>query len=138
MTDTILENDDLSIAQMARRSGLSPHTLRYYERIGLIAPTRRAANGHRRYRAADIAWVEFLTRLRDTGMPIRQMKRYADLRAQGDETAAARRTLLQAHRRHIADRIERLSINLDRLDDKIETYRALERRLSPKDDRNDR
>ena len=61
---------DLTIQQVAALTQLSEHTLRYYERIGLLDPVNRASSGHRRYSTGDIAWIEFLTRLRTTGMPI--------------------------------------------------------------------
>ena len=60
----------MKVAELERRSGLGRHTLRYYERIGLIAPIHRASGGQRRYAASDMAWVEFLLRLRTTNMPI--------------------------------------------------------------------
>lgn len=71
----------LSIAEVAERSGLSVHTLRYYERAGLIAPVPRAPGGQRRYAAADLEWIGFLLRLRETRMPIGQMQAFARLRS---------------------------------------------------------
>ena len=59
----------LTIQQVAHRMGLSIDTLRYYERIGLLEPVRRAQNGHRRYTQQDLAWIDLLIRLRNTGMP---------------------------------------------------------------------
>ena len=70
---------ELTIQQVATLTGLSVHTLRYYERNGLLEPVNRATNGHRRYRTEDITRIEFLTRLRTTGMPIRQMQQFARL-----------------------------------------------------------
>ena len=70
----------LSIDEVARRTGLTAHTLRYYERIGLIAPVGRAPGGQRRYAASDMAWIEFLLRLRTTRMPIGKMQAFAALR----------------------------------------------------------
>ena len=88
-----------TIAEVAALSGLSAHTLRYYERIGLLDPVARVHGGQRRYDAKDLAWLAFLQRLRATGMPIRDMQRYAELRRQGDSTLAARRALLKGHER---------------------------------------
>ena len=87
----------LSIEEVAKRTGLSAHTLRYYERIGLIAEVGRAPGGQRRYAASDMAWIEFLLRLRTTKMPIAQMLAFAQLRGAGDTTVAARRQMLEAH-----------------------------------------
>src|SRR5690348_5208100 len=88
---------NLSIQQMAKQCGLSAFTLRYYERAGLIRAVARSSSGHRRYSVQDRDWVEFLNRLRETAMPIRQMARFARLRAQGDGTIAERRRLLEQH-----------------------------------------
>ena len=82
----------LTIDDVTQRTGLTAHTLRYYERIGLIAPVGRAAGGQRRYAAADMEWIEFLLRLRTTRMPIGMMQSFAALRAAGDATVPARRS----------------------------------------------
>lgn len=112
----------LTIEQVAERTGLSAHTLRYYERIGLLDPVSRATSGHRRYAASDLAWIEFLMRLRTTGMPIRHMQEFAALRRQGDVTIAMRRTLLEAHQQMVQAHIEELQQNLNAINQKIETY----------------
>ena len=92
---------------MAQRCGLTAHTLRYYERIGLIHAVARGTDGHRRYSAHDLAWVDFLTRLKATGMPISRMLEFAVLRREGDSSVPARRALLEAHmdevRSHIGE-----------------------------------
>ncbi|HEY0586264.1 MAG TPA: MerR family transcriptional regulator [Pseudoduganella sp.] len=87
----------LSIDEVAKRTGLTAYTLRYYERIGLIAPVNRAAGGQRRYLASDLAWVEFLLRLRTTHMPIGKMQSFAKLRGAGDSTVPERRRMLEEH-----------------------------------------
>ncbi|MEO0408454.1 MAG: MerR family transcriptional regulator [Cyanobacteria bacterium P01_A01_bin.135] len=117
---------DLTIQQVAAATGLSVHTLRYYERCSLIAAVTRAANGHRRYSAQDIRWVEFLTRLRRTGMPIRQMQQYAALVRQHPNGVQERRQLLEAHRRAIAAQIAELQDNLAVIDWKIQHYSDIE------------
>jgi DNA-binding transcriptional MerR regulator len=86
-----------SIQEASEQTGLSAHTLRYYERIGLIHPVARASSGHRVYSDDDIGWIEFLKKLRSTGMPIRQMQRYAELQSQGEHTVHERLALLRAH-----------------------------------------
>jgi DNA-binding transcriptional MerR regulator len=116
---------DMTIQQAAARTGLTAHTLRYYERIGLIHEVRRGTDGRRRYDADDLGWLEFLTRLRSTGMPIRDMCTYAELRRAGDQTAAARKELLEAHRARVADRISGLEQDLKVLDYKIDNYTKL-------------
>ncbi|MEV0615224.1 MerR family transcriptional regulator [Nonomuraea sp. NPDC050404] len=113
----------MTIQEAAQRSGLSAHTLRYYERIGLIHSVGRNSSGHREYAEQDLQWLEFLTRLRMTGMPIAEMCRYAELRRMGEHTADERRELLERHREHVRSRIAQLSQDLAVLDYKIESYR---------------
>jgi DNA-binding transcriptional MerR regulator len=88
----------LSIAEAAQASGLSAYTLRYYEQIGLIAPIDRRS-GARRYSDTDMRWLEFLVRLRATGMSMRDMQRYAQLLRKGNTAGslAERQTLLEEH-----------------------------------------
>jgi DNA-binding transcriptional MerR regulator len=117
---------ELTIQQVAARTGLSAHTLRYYERIGLLDPVGRAESGHRRYAAADLAWLDFLTHLRATGMPIRQMREFAALLRRGPATARERRLLLEDHRRAVQGRIRALKRNLALIDEKIAYYSDLE------------
>lgn len=117
---------ELTIQEVAEQTGLSSHTLRYYERIGLIQPIDRADSGHRRYNEDDVGWIEFLKKLRQTGMPIREMKQYADLMWQGDHTAGARRKLLELHGERMRAQIEELNDCLSCIEWKIEHYKEFE------------
>lgn len=116
-------NDEmLSIQEMSARSGLSVHTLRYYERIGLLDPIERAENGHRRYAPVDVERIGFVNRLRATGMSIRAMQEYtAHVRA-GAMTVGLRRALLEAHRAEIQARVDELQEHLAVIDAKINRY----------------
>jgi DNA-binding transcriptional MerR regulator len=116
----------VTIAEAAERSGLSVHTLRYYERIGLIHPVGRGQNGHRRYGRDDIEWLEFLIKLRTTDMPIRQMVEYAELVREGPQTASRRRAMLEAHREALRERIVELEETAAVIDRKIEIYTEME------------
>ncbi|HEX5403160.1 MAG TPA: MerR family transcriptional regulator [Pseudonocardiaceae bacterium] len=118
-----------SIAQAAASSGLSIDTLRYYERIGLVEPPARDSGGRRDYSDEDLAWLTFLTRLRTTGMPIRLMRDYAQLRHRGVGTAARRRQILVEHRAGVRDRIAELQSCLEVLDYKITNYEMIEHKL---------
>lgn len=120
-----------SIAQAAARSGLSIDTLRYYERIGLVEPPARDSGGRRDYSDADLAWLEFLTRLRTTGMPIRMMREYAQLRHRGPGNETRRRQILVEHRTDVRQRIAELQFCLEVLDHKITNYERIEC-LNPK------
>ena len=116
----------LTIQQVSDKTGLSAHTIRYYERIGLISPVNRAANGHRRYFENDLSWLDFLKCLRGTGMPISEMQRYVDLQRQGDFTIPDRVQLLKVHRRRIQSQIQDLNELLKRVEGKIGFYEELE------------
>ncbi|MEU5086775.1 MerR family transcriptional regulator [Streptomyces sp. NPDC021356] len=125
----------LTIAQVAERTGLSHDTLRYYERAGLIERVGRSTGNQRRYEAADLAWLEFLLRLRETGMSIAGMQRFARLRAGGDATVADRLALLREHRAELAARMRALRRSAGALDDKIDHYeRLLHERQAGTDD----
>ena len=123
-----MQDTGFTIRTMADRSGMTAHTLRYYERVGLIQPVGRALNGHRRYSEADAAWLNFLHCMRATNMPIREMQRYAALRAMGDVTIEQRRQLLEEHRATIAEQITALERAHALLTQKIENYRKIEER----------
>ena len=110
---------EYSIGEFSRLTGLGIHTLRYYEQEGLIAPERNSGN-RRRYSARAIAWISCSKRLKDTGMPIKEIKRYAQLRAEGNPTLQAR---LVQHRQSLNEQIMQLQEHRDRLDEKIDFYR---------------
>jgi DNA-binding transcriptional MerR regulator len=116
----------MKIGELARLSGLSGHTIRYYERIGLLPRAPRDRAGRRDYDAAILVWIEFLGRLKATGMPIREMLVYARLRAEGAGTIGARRALLAAHRAATRRRVAELQACLAVLDAKIAAYQAEE------------
>jgi DNA-binding transcriptional MerR regulator len=119
-----------AIAEAAHRSGLSIDTLRYYERIELIDPPARDSGGRRAYNDDDLAWLEFLTRLRTTGMPIRMMREYAKLRHQGLASAGRRKQILVEQRAEVLDRIAELNNCLEVLNYKITNYEQCERDLA--------
>jgi DNA-binding transcriptional MerR regulator len=118
-------DNELTIQQVSERTGLSVYTLRYYERNGLLEPITRAANGHRRYSATDIARIEFLSKLRMTGMPIRQMQEYAALLRQKPDAIEERRAILEAHEQAVQQQIQQLTQNLEMIQWKIQNYKRL-------------
>jgi DNA-binding transcriptional MerR regulator len=113
----------LSVAEAAEATGLSAHTLRYYERAGLLGPVDRSSSGHRRYGEADLARLGFLTRLRATGMPIRDVRRYAELMNAGEDTNEERLALLEAHRDAVLAGLEATVRNLELIERKIDSYK---------------
>ena len=110
--------------QAAEQSGFSIDTLRYYERIGLLDGIGRAPSGHRRFREEDLEWLGVLRCLRDTGMPIAHMRRYAELARGGEPTMAERLSLLIEHDAEVGERIALLQAQRKHLQEKIEWYRT--------------
>jgi DNA-binding transcriptional MerR regulator len=115
----------LSIAEAAQRTGVSVHTLRYYERAGLVVTSiDRTAGGRRRYHRLDLQWIDVCTRLRATGMPIKAIRRYAQLVAAGPGNEPERLALMEAHRADVMARLGELQENLKLIDHKIDVYRG--------------
>ena len=113
----------LTIAEAAQISGISAHTLRYYERAGLIGDVDRAESGHRRYSEEDLAWIHVLQCLRATGMPIRDIRRYADLARSGEDNLEARLALLEQHRAAVQAQLDEVRGHMAFIDRKIATYK---------------
>jgi DNA-binding transcriptional MerR regulator len=116
--------DTFSPGEVAERSGFSLDTLRYYERIGLLDGIERTRSGHRRFAQGDLEWLGVLRCLRDTGMPIAEMRRYAESAREGDRTLAERMALLIEHEARVEQHIADLRAQQEHLRDKIDWYRA--------------
>lgn len=112
-----------SPGQAAGESGFSLDTLRYYERIGLLE-VDRAPNGHRQFRDEDLEWLSVLRCLRDTGMPIAQMRRYAELTRDGEATMAERLRLLKEHDANVEEQLSLLQAQQKHLREKIDWYHS--------------
>jgi DNA-binding transcriptional MerR regulator len=123
----------MKIGELAKRSGLSAHTIRYYERIGLLPYADRNASSHRDYDASILVWIEFLDRLKTIGMPIRDMLRYAALRERGASTEAERRDMLERHRDRVRAHVAELQDCLRVLDTKITGYSGTKKRMKEYD-----
>jgi DNA-binding transcriptional MerR regulator len=123
----------MQISQVSEKYELSPDTLRYYERIGLLPPVRRSKSGLRDYSENDLNWIDFIKCMRSAGLPVEQLARYVELFPQGDATVEARKQILQDQREQIATKIAELQQTLAMLDDKIAKYESgvmpAERRL---------
>jgi DNA-binding transcriptional MerR regulator len=120
-----IQKEKLTIQEAARATGLTPHTLRYYERIGLIHPINREENTRRRYSADDIGWIDFITKLRATGMSIKDMQKYAALQRQGDATLPQRVEMLKALRDQVEARVSELNEHLKLVYYKIDMYEKI-------------
>jgi DNA-binding transcriptional MerR regulator len=117
--------EGVSIADAARRTGVSVHTLRYYERAGLVVTAiDRTTGGRRRYRQLDLDWIKVCTKLRATGMPIKTIRRYAGLVSAGHGNEQERLALMEAHRADVIARLAELEENLKLIDHKIDVYRG--------------
>ena len=115
--------------------GVSVDTLRYYERDGLLLrPVPRGGSGHRRYEEVDLRWVELVTRLRSTGMPIRDVRRYADLVRAGSGNEAERLAVLTTHRDQVLRQLTEVTTHLAAIETKIASY---EERMAPRRSRPD-
>ncbi|MBM7790990.1 MerR family transcriptional regulator [Tenggerimyces flavus] len=113
----------LTIGQVATLTGLSAHTLRWYEREGLLQDVDRDAYGNRQYTRSDLRRLTMLMRLRTTGMPVSEMQRYAQLLRGGDDTEPERAKLLEQHRDRVLGHIADLHRDLDMINRKIASYR---------------
>jgi DNA-binding transcriptional MerR regulator len=115
----------VTIAEAARRTGVSVHTLRYYERAGLVVTSiDRTAGGRRRYHKLDLDWIVVCTKLRTTGMPIRSIRRYAELVAAGPGNEKERLALMEAHRADVVAKLAEVQESLKTIDHKIDVYRG--------------
>jgi len=115
----------MNIKEFSKKSGISAYTLRYYEKIGIFQEVNRNDSGHRDFTENDILWAEFIHRLKETGMPLEQIKQYADLRTRGESTAKARMNLLQEHAYAVKKKIAEEKLHLKKINEKIAYYEKL-------------
>lgn len=112
---------DYSIGEFSKITEISIYTLRYYESEHLITPDRKS-NGRRVYKEKDITWIQFIKRLKDTGMPIKEIKKYAELRSDGESTMTERMIMLTHHKKKLEGEIDILNEHLEKLNEKIIYY----------------
>ena len=112
------------ISEVSEKYAISPDTLRYYEKVGLLPPVRRNKSGLRDYSESDLHWIDFIKCMRSAGLPVEQLAQYVQLFPQGDATVEARKQILQDQREQIAARIAELQRTLDLLDGKIAMYES--------------
>jgi DNA-binding transcriptional MerR regulator len=122
---TVTAAPTYTIEQVAAETGLTPHTLRYYERIGLIEDVPRATSGHRRYTEDDLGWVRFVVMLRQTGMSIADSLHFMELTRAGDHTIPDRVRLLRTHRDDLVAQLAVLQRHLGAINRKIDIYEGL-------------
>ena len=112
----------MTIAEVAQKYGLTPDTLRYYERMGLLPAVQRTMGGIRNYSETDFRWVEYIRCMRSAGVSIETLAEYVRLFQQGPETIPARKQLLLDARAQILARIDELNAVLAQLDWKLDGY----------------
>jgi DNA-binding transcriptional MerR regulator len=111
-----------SIKEVANKFGLSIHTLRYYDKEGLMPFIERDKSGNRVFTEKDLNWVAMVCCLKDTGMSIKDIKQYADWCTRGMQTIDERKAMLTAHRQEVMKQIEDLKKNIELIDSKITIY----------------
>lgn len=114
----------MNVTTFSKRVGLSPHTVRYYDKIGLLDDIHRRPNGHRTFSEKDVTWIQFVQRLKDTGMPLNKILEYASLRKKGSETLLQRKNLLREHSDYLQDQITLHNQHLEKICEKIELYQS--------------
>ncbi|BBI33534.1 MerR family transcriptional regulator [Cohnella abietis] len=127
-------NDEFTIGQVAEKTGLSIHTIRYYEKEGILPIIKRNESGIRIFEYEDIQWINLLNCLRSTGMPIAQLKDYGDLILQGDRTGEKRLEILERQKEKIEEQVNTLKSHIDLLNAQMEWYPRLKKENVPFDD----
>lgn len=111
-----------TIKEVSEKTGLSIHTLRYYDKEGLLPFVERSESGIRQFRKSDLEWLSTICVLKDTGMPLKKIKEYIDLFLQGTETLETRRQIFIDHRVKLLKKIEELEKNLELVEHRIQFY----------------
>ena len=111
-----------SIQDVCNRTGLSAHTLRYYEKEGLLTHVQRSAGGFRQYSDEDMEWLGLICCLKNTGMPLQEIARFVQLAHQGDGTLEERVELLKDHREKLIARMEEMQRYLEKITWKVNFF----------------
>ena len=114
----------MNMSEFSSLVELSPHTLRYYEKIGLLKNVQRNSSGHRMYSSMDFKWISFIKRLKETAMPLEEILEYAKLREVGSESVMLRKILLEQHKENLRVHIDQQQKHLQALEDKINLYKS--------------
>jgi len=115
----------MNIGEAGKKSGLSPDTIRFYEKRGLILSTKRDEKGHRYYAENDVGWLGLLACLRGTGMPLAETETFTKLVHKGEHTVPDRIELLESHRERLAQKRAELAAYEKHLDEKIDYYNSV-------------
>jgi len=122
-----------SMKEVTQITGLSEYTLRFYEKQQLIINIKRDSNNYRLYSDFDIQWIQFLTKVKSTNMPLKDIQKYAELMAKGNSTLAEREEMLLKHKQRITEQISTLSDILIQIDNKLQRYQRIREGIGQKD-----
>ena len=122
-----------SMKEVTQITGLSEYTLRFYEKQQLILNIKRDSNNYRLYSDFDIQWIQFLTKVKSTNMPLKDIQKYAELMAKGNSTLAEREEMLLKHKQRITEQISTLSDILIQIDNKLQRYQRIREGIGQKD-----
>lgn len=115
----------MNISKVAEMSELTPVTLRYYEKVGLIPPINRKSGGVRDYSEEDLGWIEFIKCMRNAGLSIDSLINYTNLYQIGNGTEEERKEILKKEREQLMERYQEMGETLERLNYKIANYEAI-------------
>jgi DNA-binding transcriptional MerR regulator len=117
--------DEMTIKEFSERTKITISAIRYYDKLGLFPGLSRDNSGYRDFSEKDITWALFINRLKDTGMKIREILIYSNLRDMGDSTIAERLEILENHRYELKKKIDTHISHLENIDKKVELYKKL-------------
>lgn len=115
----------LTIGQISETTGLSIHTLRYYEKEGIMPHVKRNESGNRIYEQSDVEVLRFICCLKETGMPVKDIKKFVSFLMKGEETIEDRIELLQGQKKNIQSQVDQLLSYIQMLDGKVELYKSI-------------
>ncbi|SET52965.1 DNA-binding transcriptional regulator, MerR family [Enterococcus malodoratus] len=112
----------MNISEVATKFEMTPATIRYYEKQGLIPPITRNNSGVRDFQEEDLNWVEFIKCMRDSGLSIDSLAKYSELYQQGDSTLVARKKILLDEYQKLLEKQRLINGTVDRLEKKLDNY----------------
>lgn len=121
---------NLSIKQFSKKSGISEYTLRFYEKEGVLPFVNRNESGHRIYDEQNLDWITFITALRETGMPLADIKRYVELFKQGDGTISERKQMMLDHKVNVQEQLSQTLKHLEKINYKLALYDVMQNMVS--------
>lgn len=113
-----------TIGEAADRTGLTAHTLRFYDKEGLLPFVERSESGNRDFKEQDFEWLAVITCLKQSGMPVKQIRQFIEWNLQGDDTLHQRLDVVEAHKQVVESKIAELQTHLKKIDYKVWYYQT--------------